>query len=254
MQVIPAIDLRGGRVVRLRQGDFDQEQAFGADPAAVALDWVAQGAERLHIVDLDGAVAGRPVQLGEIARVIAVAGVPCQLGGGIRDLDAAMAARGAGADRVVLGTALLGRADAAAALVEALGVTGLVAALDVRNGFAIGEGWRKGAAAQPLGSTIDRLLDVAVRIFAITAIERDGMLDGPDLELLRRARARLVGAHLIASGGVASLSDLAALAQLGCDAAIVGRALYEGHFTLGEAIAAAAIPAVHSEAAKLPSA
>jgi len=240
MQVIPAIDLRGGQVVRLRQGDYGRQRRYSGDGARVGRGWAAQGAARVHLVDLDGAAAGRPVQLGAIARAIAAAGVPCHVGGGIRDLEAARAAQAAGADRVVLATSLLDGGTGTAALVAALGPAVVVASLDVRGGLAVGEAWRVGAAGQPWEAALERLLDLGVRIFAMTAIERDGMLRGPDLELLERARARLVGAQLIAAGGVGGLADLTALAQLGCDAVIVGRALYERRFSLAQALDAAA--------------
>jgi len=236
MQVIPAIDLRGGRVVRLRQGDFERQRAYGDDPVRVVRHWVAAGAERLHVVDLDGASAGRPAHLAQLAPIVRAAGVPCQVGGGIRALDTARAVLAAGADRVVVGTALLGRGSVARRLVEAIGADAVVAAIDVRDGRAVGEAWRLDAPTVPYEAMLDALLAAGVRRFAITAIDRDGMLRGPDLELLGKARARLASAHFIAAGGVASLADVAAVAALGYEAAIVGRALYEGRLDLAEAI------------------
>ena len=239
MQVIPAIDLRRGRVVRLRQGDFERQHTYGDDPAQVARDWAAQGSERLHIVDLDGAVAGHPVQLDLISRVIAAAGVPCQVGGGMRDPEAARAALTAGADRVVLGTALLDDRDRAAAIVAGLGADTVIAALDVRDGRAVSDGWQNRDSGEPFEVALDRVVELGVSRFAVTAVDRDGTLTGPDLRLIEWVRGRLRGAYLVASGGVASLADLRVLADLGCDAVIVGRALYEGTFTLTAAIEAA---------------
>lgn len=226
--------------MRLRQGDFDRQRSYGDDPVRVARHWVGAGADRLHLVDLDGASAGRPAQLAWLAAIIEGAGVPCQVGGGLRDLEAARATLAAGADRVVLGTMLLGGGPAVRALVEALGPTAVVAAIDIRDGDAVGEAWRLDASAVPYERALEELLAAGVRRFAITAIDRDGMLGGPDLDLLTAVRVRLGEAALIAAGGVASLADLAALADLGCEAAIVGRGLYEGRLDLAEAINIAA--------------
>ena len=239
MQVIPAIDLRAGRVVRLRQGDFANQQAYGDDSLQVAQRWVAQGATRLHLVDLDGASAGRPAQLAWLGPILAGAGVPCQVGGGLRELEAARLTLAAGADRVVLGTALLGGADVARSFIRVLGASAVVGAIDVRDGLAVGQAWRPGGPAVPYESALEDLWAGGVRRFAITAIDRDGMLGGPDMALLADVRTRLPKARIIAAGGVASLDDLAALAGLGLEGAIVGRALYEGRFSLPQALRAA---------------
>jgi phosphoribosylformimino-5-aminoimidazole carboxamide ribotide isomerase len=239
MQVIPAIDLRAGRVVRLRQGDFANQQAYGDDSLEVARRWVAQGAERLHLVDLDGASAGQPAQLAWLGPILSGAGVPCQVGGGLRELEAARLTLAAGADRVILGTALLGGADVARPFIRALGASAVIAAIDVRDGLAVGQAWRPGGPTVPYESALEGLWAGGVRRFAITAIDRDGMLDGPDLALLADARRRLPEARILAAGGVASLGDLAALASLGLEGAIVGRALYEGRFSLPDAARAA---------------
>jgi phosphoribosylformimino-5-aminoimidazole carboxamide ribotide isomerase len=239
MQVIPAIDLRAGRVVRLRQGDFAEQQSYADDSLQVAQRWVAQGAERLHLVDLDGASAGQPAQLAWLVPIISGAGVPSQVGGGLRDLEAARLTLAAGADRVVLGTALLGGADAARPFIRALGASAVIAAIDVRDGLAVGQAWRPGGPTVPYESALEGLWAGGVRRFAITAIDRDGMLDGPDLALLADARRRLPEARILAAGGVASLGDLAALASLGLEGAILGRALYEGRFSLPDAARAA---------------
>jgi phosphoribosylformimino-5-aminoimidazole carboxamide ribotide isomerase len=240
MHVIPAIDLRGGRVVRLHQGDFDRQRSYGDDPVRVARHWVANGADRLHLVDLDGAASGEPAHLAWLGPIIQAAGVPCQVGGGLRAVEAARATLAAGADRVVLGTALLAGESAARSLVEALGSVAVVAAIDIRDGHAVGEAWRRDATSVPYEAVLETLLAAGVRRFAITAVHRDGMLGGPDLALLGEVRARLPDAFVIAAGGVASLADLSAVAALGCEAAIVGRALYEGRLDLADAIHTAA--------------
>lgn len=234
--MIPAIDLAGGRVVRLQGGDFRRLTDYGDDPVAVAQRWLDAGARRLHLVDLDGARAGRPVQFDAIARIVASVDAPCQVGGGIRDVVAVAKILAAGADRVVMGTALLADPTVAPRALRAYGPSRIVAALDVRQGHAVGEGWRAGARGVPVGEALGALADTGIRAFAVTAIDRDGMLGGPDLTLLRSVRDAAPGVELIASGGVTTLRDVRALAAAGMDAAIVGRALYEERLHLREAI------------------
>jgi phosphoribosylformimino-5-aminoimidazole carboxamide ribotide isomerase len=236
VEVIPAIDLLGGRVVRLSRGSYDAVTDYGDDPVAVALRWQAEGARRIHVVDLDAARQGRPVQTGVLARLVAGAGVDCQVAGGLRDALVVREALNAGADRVVLGSAFIADPDLAARLIEAHGVDRIVAALDVRDGQAVGDGWVAGARAAPLLDHAAVLHSLGIRWFAVTAIARDGALEGPDLELLEALRGALPGAAIIASGGIASLGDIRALAERGFAAAIVGRALYEGVFTLVQAV------------------
>jgi phosphoribosylformimino-5-aminoimidazole carboxamide ribotide isomerase len=242
MEIIPAIDLSAGRVVRLRQGDFDRVTDYGDDPAAVALRWVDEGAKRLHVVDLDGARAGRPVQADPIRSVIAAVSdrrVAIQVAGGLRTIDGVEAALATGASRIVLGTALLREPEFATRLIEQHGVDTIVAALDVRDGLAVGEAWRAGAAGPTVDAALDALHSAGVRIFAVTAIARDGLLEGPDLALLTRIRTAAPGIELIASGGVGTLDDVRALVDIGADAAIIGRALYDGAFDVTDAIRAA---------------
>lgn len=240
MELIPAIDLRGGRVVRLRQGDFARETSYGDDALQIARRWVGEGATRLHIVDLDGAREGRPVQAALVARLVAGAGVPCQVAGGLRDAAAVEAALAAGADRVVLGTALLRDPVFASRLVAGHGVERIVAGLDVRAGSFVGEAWRQGAPGRPALEALGDLVAAGLRILAITAIERDGLLGGPDLDLYRSSRAAAPEATLIASGGVTTIDDLRRLTDAGCDGAILGRALYEGRLDLAKALEATA--------------
>lgn len=238
-EILPAIDLRGGRVVRLREGDFDRETGFGDDPVAVAREWVAQGAPWLHVVDLDGARGGEPVQA-DVARSIASAvggAVRCELAGGLRTEAAVRAALEAGFARAVLGTAAIVDLALVGRLVVRHGTDRIAVALDVREGRAVGEAWRPGAASTPLADAARALADAGVATFEVTAIERDGMLGGPDLRLLEQLLALDCG-EIIASGGIATLGDLRAVRDLGCSGAIVGRALYEGAFTVAEAIAA----------------
>ncbi len=239
MELIPAIDLLAGRVVRLSKGAYDAVTDYGDDPVEVARRWVAEGAPRIHIVDLDGAREGRPIQAEGIARIVASVDVPCQVAGGIRDATAAGDGLAAGADRVVLGSALISSPLLARTLVERHGPDRIVAALDVRDGNALGDGWvadARGTGAIELART---LAAAGVRWFAVTAIARDGQMSGPDLGLLEEVRSAVPGAAIIASGGVSSLADIRELALRGFSAAITGRALYERAFTLPEALEAA---------------
>jgi phosphoribosylformimino-5-aminoimidazole carboxamide ribotide isomerase len=239
MELIPAIDLLGGRVVRLSKGAYDAVTEYGDDPVAVARGLEADGAARIHIVDLEAAREGRPMQADVIATIVGAVDVPCQVAGGIRDADAVASALAVGATRVVLGSALISSPLLAKILVERHGPDRIVAALDVRDGQALGDGWvtdARGAEAIALAQT---LAAAGIRWFAVTAIARDGQMSGPDYDLLESVRAAVPGAAIIASGGVSSLADIRELAARGFDAAITGRALYEGAFALPEALQAA---------------
>lgn len=236
--VFPAIDLRGGRVVRLRRGDFDQETTYGDDPVATAVGFAEAGARWLHIVDLDGARAGEPVQTDIVAAVTASLphGVATQVAGGLRTAVAIDHAFAAGASRVVLGTAALRDPSFAAEAVGRHGSDRVAVALDVRDGLAVGEGWRDGADGVDAAVALCRLADLGVTLFAATAIDRDGVLAGPDLALLRRL-VDLDRGGIIASAGISSVGDLLAARAIGCVGGIVGRALYEGRLDLREALA-----------------
>jgi phosphoribosylformimino-5-aminoimidazole carboxamide ribotide isomerase len=235
--VLPAIDLRGGRVVRLVEGDFARETDYGGDAVAVAGGFAAAGARMLHVVDLDGAREGRPLQLATVEAVAAAAEVGIEVAGGLRTVEDVAAAFAAGADRVVVGTRALEEPVFARALVDTYAAEAIVAALDVRGGMAVGQGWREGAPGVAVEEALNRLADAGVETFEVTAVERDGRLEGPDLALLGRLVALDRGA-IIASGGIRSLDDLRASRDAGCAGAIVGRALYEGHLDLAEAVAA----------------
>ena len=239
MELIPAIDLLGGRVVRLSKGAYDAVTEYGDDPVAVARSFAADGAERIHVVDLDAAREGRAMQAEVIARIVAAVDLPCQVAGGVRDADAVASGLRAGADRVVLGSALISRPLLARTLCERYGPDRIVAALDVRDGQALGDGWVEGARGAEAIGLAQTLAEAGVRWLAVTAIARDGQMSGPDYELLEAVRAAVPGAAIIASGGVSSLADIEELAARGFPAAITGRALYEGAFTLPEALAAA---------------
>ncbi len=234
--VYPAIDLRGGRCVRLVQGDPAREHVFSDDPVATARRWVAEGARALHVVDLDGALGGRAAQTHLLEAIAAAVPVPVQWGGGLRteaDVEAALAR---GAARVVIGTRALEEAFLRRVL-ERWGPERIVAGLDVRGEAVAVEGWQA-AAGVSLGEAAARLRAWGAREVVHTQVRRDGMLAGPDLDGVRRVTAG--GLRAVASGGVAAPADVAALAAIpGVAGAIVGRALYAGRLRLADALAAA---------------
>ena len=242
-ELLPAIDLLGGRVVRLEQGDFARETTFSTDPLAVATEFANGGATWLHVVDLDGARTGRPAHVGFVGAIAAALGpkVRIDLAGGLRTIEVIDEALAAGAARVVIGTAALTDPAIAATVIAAHGADRIAVALDVRGGLAIGEGWRSGATGVPPDEAIRRLADVGVATFEVTSISRDGLLGGPDLAMLGQV-VDLGRGRVIASGGVARVEDIVAVRRLGCAGAIVGRALYDGSLDLAAAMAAASAP------------
>jgi phosphoribosylformimino-5-aminoimidazole carboxamide ribotide isomerase len=241
--ILPAIDLRGGKVVRLRQGDFAREQVYAVDPPAVASAFAAAGAEWIHVVDLDGARAGERRQSSTIAAIIGTlegTGSRLQVAGGLRSSEDVASVLDVGVDRVVIGTAALGDPAFVRAAIERHGPERIAIALDIRDGRAIGDGWVPRATGVPMVDALARLAAVGVTVFAVTAIERDGLLGGPDLALLDACvnLTNLTGAVVLASGGIRSIADLEAVRRLGCAGAIVGRAIYDGSLDLESAIAA----------------
>jgi phosphoribosylformimino-5-aminoimidazole carboxamide ribotide isomerase len=239
-EILPAIDLRAGRVVRLRQGDFGRETAYSDDPVEVAKRFVDGGARWLHVVDLDGARTGLPAHSEVIGRIVAAVGerASVEVAGGLRTAGVVAEVLAAGAARAVIGTAALQDRPFVADLVVRHGPERIAVSLDVRAGMAVGEGWGDGAAGIPVRSAIDGLTDAGVRWFEVTAIDRDGTLRGPDLELLAIVAAdRRV--NVIASGGIASVTDVRAVRAISCAGAIVGRAFYDGTLELAAALEAA---------------
>ena len=235
MIVIPAIDLRGGNVVRLRHGRPEAETTYGDDPVATARAFTDAGATWLHIVDLDAAL-GSGDNREMVGDIIDATDARVQVGGGLRTLDAARELVDTGASRVVLGTGVLREGGFLAGAVSELGET-LVIALDVDGDRVRIDGWT--ADAGSLDEVLPRVRDAGVSRVLATQVSRDGTLEGPDLGLYER----LVDgsrAHVIASGGVRDTRDLKALARTGVEAVIVGRALYEGTLTLAEALEAVA--------------
>jgi len=233
MEIIPAIDIRGGRCVRLYQGDYGRETVFADDPVEVALRWQDEGASRLHVVDLDGAREGRPVNAELVGRIVAVASVPVQVGGGLRDMPAIQRYLETGVDRVVLGTAAVRDRTL---LAEALAQYGqrIVVSVDARAGQVAVQGWEQEtqlAAAELMGE----LAALGVGRFVYTDTARDGTLEGPNFAAIGSLMAG-VRAPVIYAGGVSSIDDLVRLAPLGLEGAIVGKALYTGDVILREAL------------------
>ncbi len=235
MEVIPAIDLRGGKCVRLYQGDYAQETVYSDDPLETALRWVDMGATRLHIVDLDGARDGSPANLPAIERISSAAGVPVHLGGGIRDLNTARAAIDSGVSRIMLGTAAVEDADLISTLLGEIGNERVIVSVDAKDGRVALHGWLQGSDAL----ATDLVADMAakgVKRFLYTDISRDGTLTEPNFEAIGELAGQEAGIRLIAAGGIATVAHLQRLADLGAEAAIVGRAIYTGDINLREAI------------------
>lgn len=238
MILYPAVDIRAGRAVRLRQGDYDSETVYADDPLAAAGAWVDAGARALHVVDLDGAREGTPQALDHLRRIAATGGVPVQYGGGLRTVADVEAALAAGAQRVVLGTAAYRDVDVLDAAIALLGDR-LVVSVDARRGVVAEQGWTHSTSI-PAPEVIGRLGERGVRSYVYSSIERDGTLEGPDLDEVRATAAAVRGRFLY-SGGIATLADLEALVslrQVNLAGAIVGSALYERRFTIAEAQAA----------------
>ena len=239
MTIYPAIDLRGGRCVRLLQGAFDRETVYGDDPVQVARGFVAAGARWLHVVDLDGARAGRPMQTDLVAAICAAVDVPVQVGGGLRDAAAVDAVLAAGARRAVLGTVAIRDPDLAGALCRAH--PGRVAlGLDARDGSLRTAGWTEDSEVTP-AALAARATELGAAAIVYTDVGRDGTEQGPDLDGTR-AIARAAGVPVIASGGVGTLAhvrSVGALAADGVTGVIIGRALYTGAVRLADALALA---------------
>jgi phosphoribosylformimino-5-aminoimidazole carboxamide ribotide isomerase len=238
MILLPAIDILGGKAVRLARGAFDEQTVYDADPLDAARRWVEGGARALHVVDLDGARGGAPVNLEHVGRIATEAAVPVQVGGGLRTIDAIRRAVAAGASRVVLGTAAFRDVDLLDEAVAELGDR-VVVSIDARDGRLAAAGWLEQTEI-PAESVIEKMGARGVRRFVYSSIERDGMLEGPDLDGAGRASDAVRGSFVY-SGGVSSVEDLRALKALrrvNLAGVIVGRALYEQRFTVGEAQAA----------------
>ncbi len=240
MLVLPAVDVRGGRCVRLIQGEADSERVYDDDPVTAALRWEAAGAAWLHVIDLDGAFSGVPVNVDVIRRLIAAVRVPVEVGGGVRSLDAIERWIDAGAARVILGTAAVRETTLLAEACRRFHAR-IAVAIDARRGIVAAEGWvtRPGLSATAAAT---QAVKAGARRIIYTDIERDGMLWGPNVAAVERM-LREVDVPVIAAGGIASVEDIHRLRRLeptGLEGVIVGRALYEGRVRLEDLLAAAA--------------
>jgi phosphoribosylformimino-5-aminoimidazole carboxamide ribotide isomerase len=246
VRLYPAIDILGGNAVRLVRGDFDAKKVYDEDPLSAARGWVDAGAEYLHVVDLDGAKRGEPVNLGQLRRLAAESGVPVQYGGGLRSAKAATDALAAGAARVILGTVAFTDPDVLSETLDAHGPERVLVGVDVRGGFVATHGWVENTRT-PAHAAFAELRARGVRNFVFTNIDHDGMLDGANREEVASVARAAGEGRVIFSGGIGRREDLEALAGLReqlaleqLDGVIVGTALYERRFTVAEAKAALA--------------
>ena len=236
-EVIPAVDIRGGLCVRLFQGDYSQETVFSDDPVSVALRWAESGAPRIHVVDLDGAAAGHPVNTAVIKAIAGAVSIPIEVGGGVRDIASLEALLALGVERVMLGTAAV---EDPGFVVQAVARHGphLIVGVDARNGMVATRGWKSTAQVRALDLVAD-MERLGIKRFDYTDIARDGALAGPNFEAIEEM-ARGCRGKVVAAGGVASLDHLRRLAKLGIEGAIVGRAAYTGAVDIAEAVRTAA--------------
>jgi len=234
--VIPSIDLRDGKVVRLYQGDYDRQRVFSDDPMGVALEWQRQGAPRLHVVDLDGALLGAPGNLEVLRELAGRVAVPLQAGGGIRTLDTAHEVLGMGVQRIVLGTAAVEDPDLVRELLRLFGQEAIVVGVDARDGMVAIRGWKESTTASAT-ELIRWMTALGVGRFVVTDIARDGTLTEPNFHSLAQV-VQSTPAAVVASGGIASLDHLKRLAALGVEGAIIGSALYTGTLDFRQAVRA----------------
>lgn len=236
MQVWPAIDLRGGKCVRLRQGDYARETVFGEDPAEMARRWVEAGADRLHLVDLDGARDGRAANRQAVSAILRSVNVPCQLGGGIREEGTISELLALGLSRLVIGTKALKEPDWFRAMARRFPEQ-LAVGIDAKNGLVATDGWLQ-VSATPAVEFARQFVGEPLAAIIYTDIAKDGMMDGPNFDAMAEMQAA-TSTPVIASGGVTTAEDVTRLAGLGLAGCIVGRALYEGNLTLAAALSAA---------------
>jgi len=238
MQIIPAVDIRGGKCVRFEQGDYERETVYDDDPASVAERWQAQGAKRLHVVDLDGAREGRPVNGDVVNRILAAVSVPVHVAGGVRDIETVQEYLDAGADRVVLGTTAIKDPTTLLNTIAQFRDR-IIVSVDARDGVVRTEGWTEGSDVNALDMVRD-LSEIGARRIVYTDISADGMLGGPNFtaiaQLLDVVSGLISPVAVIAAGGISSVDHVRQLARLGVHGAIVGKALYTGALDLGEAL------------------
>ena len=233
MEIIPAIDIRGGRCVRLYQGDYAQETVFNEDPVTAALTWCSQGARWLHIVDLDGAVSGEPKNIDVVRQIIRETGLSVELGGGIRREKVAEELLRQGMSRIVLGTAAIEGRELITKLCQRFGEA-IAVSLDARDGKIAIRGWQKNTVSEVLQLSRE-MVAAGARRFIYTDIERDGTLAGPNLDMITGLLTE-TNVPVIVAGGISRLEHLRRISELGAEGAIIGKALYTGDINLGEAI------------------
>lgn len=233
MKIIPAIDLMDGHCVRLVQGDFESSKTYSDDPLEVAKQFEADGAAWLHIVDLDGARTGTPVHVDVLASIKSKTNLKVDFGGGLREESAIISAFDAGADQVTVGSAAMRRPDTFERWLDELGPRRFILAADVKDGFVAVAGWTE-TSSVPLLDALADFQHRGLEFVMITDVGRDGTLAGPATDTYRDVKAAFPDLFLIASGGVGSYEDLELLESASCDAAIVGKALYEGRIELSQ--------------------
>ena len=233
MEIIPAVDIRGGKCVRLYQGDYNQQTVFDDDPVTAALTWYSQGARWLHIVDLDGAAAGKPQNMEVVEEIIKQSGLLIELGGGIRQEEVAEKLLRQGVSRIILGSVAIENRELVKKLCQQFGEA-IVVSLDARDGKIAIHGWQKDTVIEVLQLSRE-MLNAGVRRFIYTDIKRDGTLTEPSFDMIARLLAE-VNVPVIVAGGISKLEHLRRLVELGVEGAIIGKALYTGDIDLGEAI------------------
>jgi phosphoribosylformimino-5-aminoimidazole carboxamide ribotide isomerase len=235
LQLIPAIDLMNCKIVRLTHGDPKTAKVYGqfGGPVETAKKWQKDGATKLHIIDLDAAL-GMGNNLSVVADIAESTDLPIQVGGGIRSIDTAETVLGLGVSQVILGALAFSNPKAIATIQKRFGAESVIVALDNRDGKVMVEGW-KTATALGVKEALEKFVALGVKVFLVTSITKDGTLSGPDLDTLREA-CQYSGVEVIAAGGIGGLNDLVALKRVGVAGAVIGKALYEGRFTLKEAL------------------
>jgi phosphoribosylformimino-5-aminoimidazole carboxamide ribotide isomerase len=233
MEIIPAVDIRGGKCVRLYQGDYDQETVFDEDPVTAALTWYSQGARWLHVVDLDGAIAGEPQNMEVIGEIMKESGLSIELGGGIRQEKVAEKLLRQGVSRLILGTAAIEDRGLVKRLCQRFGEA-IAVSLDARDGKIATRGWQKNTLVEVLHLGRE-MTEAGVSRLIYTDIRRDGTLTEPNFDMIKRLIAG-TNVPVIVAGGISSLEHLHRLKKLGVEGAVIGKALYTGDINLGEAI------------------
>jgi phosphoribosylformimino-5-aminoimidazole carboxamide ribotide isomerase len=235
MEIIPAIDLKNGKCVRLYQGDYGKETIFSDDPISVALRWQSEGARRLHIVDLDGAAQGKPGNLDTIEDIVAAIDIPVQVGGGIRTIDTIEQLFATGVERAILGTIAVEKPDLVREACQRFGDR-IIISIDARDRIVATRGWIHKSEVTA-GELATKMIELGATRFIYTDISRDGTLTSPNFEAIAEFLSQ-VSAPVIAAGGIASVYHLTELAELGVEGAIVGKAIYTGDVKLVEAFKA----------------